>query len=273
MWPYAGHASAGDLVPLAFVADWVHVAAMATWLGGLLVLLMGPLRAATEADDQTPTFPMLAAFSEWALNAVTLIVATGLFAAWRNVRDVGALTATHYGRLLLWKSGVVVVVVVVARLSRRHAEGLDRRAGAPLPVLRRTVLAEGAGALAVLVITAFLTGTAQAAQTYGPAFTRSASHDGIAVMVHVDHTHVGAAHVVVTTARGGSAQPISSITGSLTQTHPPVGPLPIVFRASGPGRQVGSFVFPDAGEWSMTIDVETSSHIPIAVATTIRVRG
>jgi copper transport protein len=270
MWPYAGHASAGDLVPLAFVADWVHVAAMATWLGGLTVLLIGPLRNDAPATD---TFRMLAGFSEWALNAVTLIVATGLFAAWRNVRVFGALTATHYGRLLLWKTGIVVLVVVIARLSRRHAEGLDRRGGAPLPVLRRTVLAEASGAVAVLAITAFLTGSAQASQTYGPAFTRAATHDGITVTVHVDRTHVGVAHLLVSTDRGGAVQPMTSVTGSLAELDPRLGPFPITLRIIGRGRALGTFAFPEAGVWSLTLDVETTSHMPISVATTVRVRG
>ena len=272
-WPYAGHASAGDLVPLAFVADWVHVAAMATWLGGLAVLLLGPLRKVRDPAEMLVTFPLLAAFSEWALNAVTLLVATGLFAAWRNVRNVGALTATHYGRLLLWKTGVVVIVVVVARVTRRHAEGLDRRADAALPVLRRTVLAEASGAVVVLAITAFLTGTAQAAQTYGPAFTRSAVHDGVTVTVHVDRTHVGAAHLLVSTTRYGRVQSVARIEGSLSEVDPPVGPLPIGFRAAGPGREAATFTFPDAGQWTLTLDVQTATGQRIAVTTTIRVRG
>jgi copper transport protein len=272
-WPYAGHAAVGDLVPLAFIADWVHVAATATWLGGLAVLLLGPLRSVSNPKSAPESFPMLAAFSEWALNAVTLIVATGLFAAWRNVRTFGALTGTHYGRLLLWKSGVVVLVVVVARLSRRYAEGLGRRVGAPLPVLRRTVLAEASGAVAILAITAFLTGTAQAAQTYGPAFTRSAVHDGITVTVHVDRTHIGIAHLLVSTTRYGKVQAIESIEGSLSETDSPVGPLPIVFRAAGAGREAATFTFPGVGEWSLNLGVGTSNGQRIAVVTTVRVRG
>lgn len=272
-WPYAGHAAVGDLVALAFIADWVHVAAMATWLGGLAMLLVGPLRRVSDSDAATESFPVLAAFSEWALNAVTLIVATGLFAAWRNVRNLGALPATHYGRLLLWKTGVVVLVVVIARFSRRHAEGLDRRGDAPLPVLKRTVFAEAGGAAAILAITAFLTGTAQAAQTYGPSFTRSAVHDGITVTVHVDRTHTGEAHLLVTTTRDGKAAPITAIAGSLSEANPPVGPLAIAFRADGPGREAGTLTFPAAGEWSLRLDVETSTAQQVSVTTTIQVRG
>ncbi|HVV74835.1 MAG TPA: copper resistance protein CopC [Mycobacteriales bacterium] len=273
MWPFAGHADVGALVPLAFVADWVHVAAMATWLGGLAVLLVGPLARSRGGDELRETVPVLASFSEWALNAVTLLVATGLFAAWRNLRSFGALPATHYGRLLLWKSGVVVLVLVVARLSRRQAEDPDRTGDATLPLLRRSVFAEAGGAAVILAITAFLTGTAPGAQTYAPAVTRSATDNGVTVTLHVSRTGIGPARVLVTTTRGAGPQAITSIDGSLSELDPPVGPLPVVFHAGGPGREVATLTFPTAGDWSLAVDVSTSPTNRIAVATTIRVRG
>lgn len=273
-WPYAGHASVGDLVPLAFVADWVHVAAMATWLGGLAMLLLGPLRRIRRDEAAADAVPVLAAFSEWAVNAVTLLVATGVFAAWRNVRSFGALTSTHYGTLLLWKTGFVVVILAVARVSRQHAEGHGRarRVGAPPAVLRRTVLGEAGAAAVVLAITAFLTGTAQASQTYAPSFTRSGGQNGVIVTVHVDHTKVGLAHLVVTTTRGGKPQAITDIEGSLSEVDPPVGPLSLEFSAAGVGREVATVTFPDAGQWSLSLQVQTSPSNRLAVAATVQVR-
>ncbi|HEX3705006.1 MAG TPA: copper resistance protein CopC [Mycobacteriales bacterium] len=270
-WPYAGHSGTGDLVALAFVADWVHVAAMATWLGGLMVALSGLLGRTGERDPAEAAHVM-DQFSEWALAAVSLLVATGLFAAWRNVRAFGALTATHYGRLLLWKSGVVVVVLVAAYLSRRFAANGAGRAESSLQLLRRTVVAEAVGAVVILGITAFLTGTAQASQTYAPALTRSAVDGGITATVHVDRTGVGATQVVVTMTRGGRAQPIEHIDGSLTELDPPVGPLPVTFRPSGMGREVATVTFPDPGEWALSLDVQTSSVNEVALSTAIRIR-
>lgn len=268
-WPYAGHEGTGNLAPVAFVADWVHVLAMATWLGGLLVVLIALSRG---ADADEPPDGVVTAFSEWALAAVTLLVATGVFAAWRNVRAWGALTATHYGRLLLWKSGVVVAVVAAAYLSRRVVASRQRR-DASTGYLRATVSAEAAGAVAVLVVTSFLTGTAQASESYAPAFTRSASDGGVTVTVHVDRTGVGTAHLDVSATRAGRVQPISHIDGTLTETDPPVGPLSIRFRPAGTGKEASTVTFPDQGEWTVSLDVQTSAIEEIAVTTSIRVRG
>jgi copper transport protein len=271
-WPYAGHSGTGSLAPLAFAADWVHIAAMATWLGGLAMLLAGPLRSTGRAAPAAQAFTVTAAFSEWALNAVTLLVATGLFSAWRNVRDLGALTATHYGRLLLWKSGVVVTLLVIARVSRRQAERLDRTAGAPLPLLRRAVGVEAFGAAVVLGITGFLTGTPPASQTYAPAFTRSATSDGVTVTVHVDRTGVGTSQLEVSATRGGRAQRIAEIEGSLTETDPPIGPLAITFTDAGVGREVATVNFATPGDWSLALRVQTSPITAIAVTPTVHVR-
>lgn len=267
-WPYAGHSGTGDLAPLAFVADWAHIAAMATWLGGIAMLLVGPLAGKDPRAD--PPLGVTAAFSEWALNAVTLLVATGLFSAWRNVRSFGALTATHYGHLLLWKSAFVLVLLAIARVSRRQAA--QRSGEATVPLLRRAVGAEAFGAAVILGITGFLTGAPLASQTYAPAFTRSATTGGLTVTVHVDRTGVGQAHLLVSAARAGTPQRIAHITGSLTEVNPPIGPLPVTFAGSALGREAATVTFPSAGDWSLQLRVQTSSITAVAVETTIHVR-
>jgi copper transport protein len=269
-WPFAGHASTGSLVPLAFIADWVHVAAMATWLGGLAVLLVAFLRGPTRDG----TAAVVAAFSEWALAAVALLVATGLFAMWRNVRHWGALTATTYGVLLLVKSGVVLVVCVVAYFSRRRARRIALGPTRDLLVgLRRTVTAEAGIAVVILGVTAALTGTAQAYEVYAPPFTRSATDAGITVQVHIDRPRVGNTTLVVSTFRNGAPQRMQHIDGSLTELNPPVGPLPVTFRSVGIGREVATVTFPDQGNWDVELDVQTSAINEIAVSTTIPVSG
>ena len=45
-----GHAVSGDLVPLAFVADVVHLAAVSVWLGGLTMLALALLTGPTGSD-------------------------------------------------------------------------------------------------------------------------------------------------------------------------------------------------------------------------------
>ena len=266
-WSYAGHAGTGSLVPLTFIADLVHVSAMATWLGGLLLLCTGVLPQAGE-----DAHAVVSRFSEWALAAVTLIVATGVFASWRNVRHWGALTGTSYGVILLIKICVVAVAIGIAMISRRLAArplATDQSIGR----LRRTVVAEAGFAVVVLGLTAALTGKAQAYEVYAPPFTQSATDGGIVVTVHLDRTTVGTAQLVVSTRRvDGGVQQISQITGTLTELDPPIGPLQIRFRSAGPGREIATVSFPDQGSWQVLLDVRTSAIDEIEVAATVPIR-
>jgi len=96
----SGHASAGDLVPLALVTDVVHVGAVAAWLGGLVLLLAFVLRRRLPEELRS----VVPRFSTLAQVAVAAIVASGAFQGWRQVRSFDALTSTTYGRLLLTKT-------------------------------------------------------------------------------------------------------------------------------------------------------------------------
>jgi copper transport protein len=255
-------------VPLTFVADLVHISAMATWLGGLALLLVGVLPSATDGARE-----VVARFSEWALASVTLLVVTGLFASWRNVRHWGAYTATRYGVLLLIKSGVVVVVIAVAVVSRRLVARRAAAGSMPLSRLRWSVGAEAGIAVVILAITAALTGTAQAYEVYAPAFSQAATDGDIVVTVHLDHTRVGSVELVVSTRRvNGDVQKISEISGSLTEVDPPVGPLPITFHSGGVGREVASVSFPDQGSWQVQLNVQTSAINEIAVTATVPIK-
>ncbi|MFF5719513.1 copper resistance CopC/CopD family protein [Streptomyces buecherae] len=118
-WALAEHASVGIQRALAVPVDIVHLLAVAVWLGGLTALLVA-LR--TEAR-----LPRLAVrrFSRLAFGSVVALVVTGLYQSWRQVGSWRALTDTEYGRWLLVKVGLVVLLVGVAGLSRRWTSRLD----------------------------------------------------------------------------------------------------------------------------------------------------
>jgi copper transport protein len=110
----AGHASAGIQPTVAIVSDMLHLAAMSVWLGGLVVLVGCLLPAGTpsEVDDALPRF------SRVAFGAVSVLVATGTYQAWRSVGSLPALWGTGYGRLLALKIAGVGALVGVGNLSR-----------------------------------------------------------------------------------------------------------------------------------------------------------
>ena len=193
-----GHAVAGSLPLLAVAATAVHVGAMSAWLGGLVALFAGALRASTPAGELAAALPR---WSRLAAGYVGAIVLTGIWQSLREVSSFAALTSTTYGWVLVAKLALVAVVLVAALVSRdvvQQGSGLrgggrrrpQRRVvahafAAPGPgpatqepaeeqppadeppiaataapgVLRRSVLVELVGALVVLALSAVLVGT------------------------------------------------------------------------------------------------------------------
>lgn len=115
-WAMAEHASVGIQRKVAMPVDVVHLLSMAVWLGGLITLLTAlflPSGAGTVERAAVRRFSVLA------LTAVTTLVGTGIYQAWRQIGTWRAFTDTSYGRLLLIKIGLVGTLVCVAWFSRR----------------------------------------------------------------------------------------------------------------------------------------------------------
>jgi copper transport protein len=110
----AGHASTGIQTGLAIPADAVHVAAMACWLGGLVMLAAAVLPRADSAELRA----VLPRYSAIALGAVVTLIVTGGYQAWRQVGSIGALKTTDYGRILIVKLIAFAALMVAAAFSR-----------------------------------------------------------------------------------------------------------------------------------------------------------
>ena len=116
----AGHASSGIQTGLAIPADLVHVAGMACWLGGLVVLCVAvlPRRNVEELRRVLPRYSALA------LGAIVALVVSGAYQAWRQVGSIDELKSTDYGRLLIAKLFAFAALIVAAAFSR---EVVNRR--------------------------------------------------------------------------------------------------------------------------------------------------
>ena len=119
----AGHASTEGSVPFAMALDVLHLGAAAVWCGGLAVLgaVLAPgLRPEERPDD---IVRVASTFSAYAFSAVLVVVATGTVQSVRQVGSVYALFNTVYGRTLLVKIGLVVMLIVLGAVSRRIVLG------------------------------------------------------------------------------------------------------------------------------------------------------
>jgi copper transport protein len=152
-----GHADAPSAARIAnLAAQWVHLLAVGCWIGGLPWLL---LAIRDTADGER--VKVVSRFSTMAGAALAAVILTGLARAAVEVGSLSALTGTRYGRLLLLKFALVLVIVALGAVSRYRSIPAVRRRDDVRP-LRQSVVAEIAVAAAILAVTAVLTGAAPA---------------------------------------------------------------------------------------------------------------
>jgi copper resistance protein D len=131
----------------------VHVVAVLYWFGSLLPLMQVLKREAAAIAAQAVT-----AFSRLAVFAVPLLGLAGGVLAVVLLPDVAAL-ASRYGQLLLLKVTLFLVTFALAGWNRlRLAPALARGEAGAATTLRRSILAEYLLLLAVLAVTAVMSG-------------------------------------------------------------------------------------------------------------------
>ncbi len=229
---FSGHTRVGSPAWLATGADIVHVVAVATWFGGLVMLAVSlVLRRGRPVAERAV---LIARFSALAAFLLAAVLAAGLTLAWSEVRALRALTSTTYGWLVVAKVAIVAVVVGVAAwnrwgllpalVDRQEDDGEEWAASR----LTRTITVEAVGLVLVVAVTALLVNATPARVEAGVGTTFSTTvplGDGSANVV-VDPNRVGrnALHLYLT---DGAGRPISpqDLTVELSLPAADIGPL------------------------------------------------
>jgi copper transport protein len=251
-----GHAGAGEQVWLATVVTAAHVVAMTVWLGGLLVLCVAVIPS-RRVDD-------LRRWSLTAFTCVSVLILSGEYQAWRQVRPVEAMWSTGYGITLSIKLAVVTGMLVLACISQRH---LDQR------LLRRTVPAEMALGLAVIIATTALVSQAPARTTYGPAVSLSAPLDARSARIRIDTTRRGPTSIAVTAVDAvDRLVPARSVRGTLSSEDAGIAALEVKFTPAADGAWRSSYaVVPLPGSWTLILTIEFSAADAVVTSTNFRV--
>jgi copper resistance protein D len=119
---WAGHAAAGAGVEggLHLVADVLHLIAGAAWVGALVplaVLLRAGLGQLDQAGLIVATRAVLR-FSMLGIASVGALFISGIVNTWILVGSIAALFGTQYGRLLLVKIAIFVIMLLFAAANR-----------------------------------------------------------------------------------------------------------------------------------------------------------
>jgi putative copper export protein len=155
------HAAAAREYPLAAMAcDAIHLTVAALWAGGLPLLCWALWRGSRLATPPGWTGNLVARFSRLAFWSVVLLVATGIYQSWIQVGTWNSLLETAYGRVLLLKLALFLMMLAFGALNRLFTLPDLIAAPHPAPFPRdafQRIGAEAALAVVVFVATGFLT--------------------------------------------------------------------------------------------------------------------
>jgi putative copper resistance protein D len=119
-WTGHGGSTSGELGELHLAADALHLIAAASWIGGLipLVLLFAQAREHPMVEWASAARDAAERFSTLGVVSVATLLGTGFVNAWILVGSFDALFVTEYGRLLMLKIIVFAVMLVFAAINR-----------------------------------------------------------------------------------------------------------------------------------------------------------
>ena len=179
----SGHAGQTSPRGLAIALDWLHLAAGAIWVGGLigLLVLWRSLPVARRVAGLVVSVPR---FSNTAFVSVMVLIASGTWASVLHLPTVASLWQTSYGQAILVKVGLLACAMLLAAVNlvrtkpRLVASRQRVQLGAPTALLlRRLVTGEVVLVASAVFAAAVLSSLAPPAKALAEA-GHAASHVG-----------------------------------------------------------------------------------------------
>ncbi len=268
-----GHASVQQPVAVLFPLDVAHVLAMSAWIGGLVLALFA-LPAATRVLAPADRTRLLAAnvvrFSPIALGCVAVLLVTGTIQAIEHIATWGQLLHTGFGRAVLVKVALILVLIGFGTVNRWRVipqlRGLVAAGSAPGGagrLLRRTLRGEVALVTVVLGVTAALVSYPPPDSLAGGPFDGSARMGPLRVEATMDPARVGPNELHLYVLRASDGTPFAGtkeLTVTLALPGKGIGPLPAKAREAGPGHYVVDTVqLVPSGVWQLHVASRVSA--------------
>jgi copper transport protein len=274
-WPLSGHPGASPVPAVSVVVDMAHIAGMAVWLGGLLMLVVFLLRQAAPRELGA----ILPVWSSWATLAVTALFLAGTVQALIEIGTFNALFTTAYGQLIIAKVALFAAVLGVAAFSRNQVR--KRTAPDDPRPLRRAVLVEVAGVAVVLALASVLVQTtpartAEANSTvqqqpgyYSAMITTSPK---LNLQVEVDPAKQGNNDVhLYAYTKDNQPQVVVEWKGTASLPSAGIEAIDIPLLGLAPTHSSGAVQLPRPGQWQLKFVVRISDIDQATVTATVPV--
>lgn len=241
-----GHASSAATPWLAIPIDALHVVAAGLWAGGILLLAATLPRALKAAGDARRDLLIgaLRRFSRLAIIGLVVAAVSGTGSALQQAGSLVAIPETAWGRLLLVKIALVVVIVLIALVVRRAGRGT-----------LRALTTEAMIVVLILAVTAAMTGIAPRPATALTApFSQEERFEGRIATIDIAPSVAGEeneVHVIVVDAGGSPAAEVTEATVTLSSPSRGIEGLAVPLIRIEAAHWTGGVVPPFPGAWEV----------------------
>ena len=272
----AAHARTSGTI--AYLADLVHLTAASCWVGGLAFTALALILAGEDrwplASRAVPRFSILAVVS------VIALIAAGSLRGYEEVKAFHGLWDTTYGKLLLAKIALVLPLLALGAYNNRYAVPRLKRQIASAVEQRRFLRAAGAELAVMCVIigvTAVLVTEPPAkASIQAPKYAFGNVPLGpleLNYTVEPAKTGPNTVHLYFFKPKSGFPANVDDAKLSATLPSRNLGPLRIPLQRIVPSHYTTSAaVFPEPGDWQMTIEVRKGAFNSYTQTVTVPIR-
>lgn len=248
----AGHPVATNPVALSVGLDMLHMLAVSLWVGPLLIIVYD--RNMWLATDESTSAPSLRWFSRTAGFAVPVIVVTGVIQAWLMLDGFGQILESRYGRTLIVKVCLVVVLIALGAVSRVAMQ--RKQSGS----LRQSMGIEVLFGLIILALTSTLVAMPPKGVLEPAPLSSTIFQGQMIVELSLTSARIGQSevHMVVARADGTFVQ-IEAATARMSMPARNIPNGPIVLEETGSNHFSGVTEFAYSGEWVIEILVKQTA--------------
>lgn len=255
----SGHASAVPLPVVSVATDIGHMGALSVWIGGLIALATAV--RGLESDQYVEVAQRYSRLATWAMPAT---VVTGVATAVRLLGGLDELTSSDYGKLLLGKVALVVVVVLFGVGARRRL--------AQASMFRRVIAVEVVVAIAVFAVTTVMLSTAPQAAAPPQAFSATLVQDGVIADIAVTPAEVGTAEVhVLFNPPGGALAQVKNAKVQMSLPERDIPAIPVDMVLVAPNHYTGVVQIPYEGRWDFEVRASPQESSTLLWSTTLDV--
>jgi copper transport protein len=267
------HASSGRNADFELLLQWAHVAAYATWIGGLAALL---LSLGTKSSPQKAA--AVRRFSKVAGYSLGALVLSGVLRAFDELDGLASLVHTLFGQLVLVKIGLVAALAVLGAHNRYRSVPAAENS---LAGLRRVGTAELAVAALALVAAAALSSSlppaflaAAPVAPVQPHFTVDSAAPGVHASLEVSPGYPGPNRFTLRAYDSAGHALTTPVTLVFTlPSRPDIAPTTLDLTPGTDGSQTAiGDQMALTGQWTVTADVKLTkgpANVPFTVGVTI----